>query len=687
MLRHWVVGQSKHCTTIKRPMQITNTIMAIILRKLQRYIIVVTAVTLLYLYWYHVFLRTPEKPPENTPEKAPEEAPEKVIQQKPDKTLEEAPEKVIQQKPDKTLEEVPEKVIQQKPDKTLEEVPKKVIQQKPDKTLKKAPEKATEKALQQKPDNFSVTINLNTYPIIKLDDFLLPPHPKRDNSNSNRKYSQARQDETVYKIFSKKGGFFVDIGANDGLYFSNTVWLERQHGWTGLLIEANPGLCKHIDDLKRHAWRLCACISNKVRRAKFVRAESLGGVEENLDTDHKKQLFNTRKIDVPCFSMAEVLDRINVHHIDFYSLDVEGAEMVILESMREELSSGKMTVDVWSIEYRVWDGKQILLHKSLKNLKALRKFFKEVGSYVEHSHLSNDKNNSIGYALDVIFVNINTWCKHYPNLPNGKLSRCLRKNRTAINDFLLPPSPKQGRHPNPDRKFSQAGQDEAVYKIFPKSLGFFVDIGANDGLYLSNTIWLERKHWWTGLLIEANPGLCKHIDDLKRHAWRLCACISNKVKRATFVRADGVGGVEGNLDSDHKKQFNVTRKVEVPCFSMAEVLDRINVHHIDFYSLDVEGAEMVILESMREELSSGKMTVDVWSIEYRVWDGKQVVLHKSMENLKALRKFFKEVGGYVEHSHLSNDKNNAVGYALDVIFVNVKTYCKHYKILPNGEPC
>ncbi|XP_061170000.1 uncharacterized protein LOC133179224 [Saccostrea echinata] len=606
--------------------------------------------------------------------------------------------------------------------------------------LFKTLEGALEEVNEQKPDDFSVTVHLSTYSVIKLDNFLLPPHPKQGHPNPDRKFSEARQDETVYKIFPKIGGFFIELGANDGLYLSNTIWLERQHGWTGLLIEANPGLCKHIDDLKRHAWRLCSCISKKMRHATFVRADSIGGVEENLDIYHKKHFNVTRKVEVPCFSMSEVLDRINVHHIDYYSLDVEGAEISILESMKEELSSGKMTVDIWSIEYRVWDGEQTLVQKSMENLKVIRNFFGEVGGYVEHSHLSENRNNAIGYALDVMFVNFKTWCKHYPNLPNGGtcmvaqtiMAIILRQRQryiiaaTAVtslllfwiyvllkepeeineqkpddfsvtinlnaypviklDDFLRPPHPKQG-HSNPDRKFSQAGQDEAVYKIFPKSLGFFVDIGANDGLYLSNTIWLERKHWWTGLLIEANPGLCKHIDDLKRHAWRLCACISNKVRRATFVRADGVGGVEGNLDTDHKKQFNVTRKVEVPCFSMAEVLDKINVHHIDFYSLDVEGAEMVILESVREELSSGKMTVDVWSIEYRVWDGKQIVVQKSMENLKALRKFFREVGGYVEHSHLSNDKNNAIGYALDVIFVNVKTWCKHYPILPNGEPC
>jgi hypothetical protein len=45
--------------------------------------------------------------------------------------------------------------------------------------------------------------------------------------------------------------------------------------------------------------------------------------------------------------------------------------------------------------------------------------------------------------------------------------------------------------------------------------------------------------------------------------------------------------------------------------------------------------------------------VDAWTIEYRVWDGSQIIVEKSKNNLEGLRNFFKDVGGYVEHSRLS----------------------------------
>src|SRR5271169_4025467 len=39
---------------------------------------------------------------------------------------------------------------------------------------------------------------------------------------------------------NKRGGIFFEAGANDGLLFSNTAYLEFYCGWSGLLVEALP---------------------------------------------------------------------------------------------------------------------------------------------------------------------------------------------------------------------------------------------------------------------------------------------------------------------------------------------------------------------------------------------------------------------------------------------------------------
>ena len=46
----------------------------------------------------------------------------------------------------------------------------------------------------------------------------------------------------LLKLFGKqRGGFFIEAGADDGEFMSNTFYLELKRGWTGLLVEPNPG--------------------------------------------------------------------------------------------------------------------------------------------------------------------------------------------------------------------------------------------------------------------------------------------------------------------------------------------------------------------------------------------------------------------------------------------------------------
>jgi FkbM family methyltransferase len=263
-----------------------------------------------------------------------------------------------------------------------------------------------------------VFTNGNIKPSLDFAMYLKQPNPYTYIDNTNVKYSQAKQDQTVYDLFAKKNGFFIEMGAFDGMTLSNTLWLERHHNWTGLLIEANPDLCDTVDKRNRRVWRLCACISTESSTT-FIKGGALGSAKDTVDKDHLKQLNPALKVIVPCFKLDTVLDKIQQSHINFFSLDVEGAELFVLKSMKNELKSGKIVVDAWTIEYRVWDGSQIIVEKSKNNLEGLRNFFKDVGGYVEHSQLSNSADTSDGMALDVVFVYTKTWCKKYQTLPSG----------------------------------------------------------------------------------------------------------------------------------------------------------------------------------------------------------------------------------------------------------------------------
>lgn len=84
--------------------------------------------------------------------------------------------------------------------------------------------------------------------------------------------------------------------------------------------------------------------------------------------------------------------------------------------------------------------------------------------------------------------------------------------------------------------------------------------------------------------------------------------------------------------------------------------------------MEVEGAEINILELMNEDLRHQRIVVNIWTIEYRINDVHGNTIHESNEKLEQIRLFFKDIGGYEEHSQLGSSYGMD-GYALDVVFV------------------
>ena len=70
---------------------------------------------------------------------------------------------------------------------------------------------------------------------LTIQDIPPPPPPSKFKS-----FSQLNQDINVIEFYKeKKNGFFVDVGAYDGIEFSNTLLLEKELEWNGICIE--PG--------------------------------------------------------------------------------------------------------------------------------------------------------------------------------------------------------------------------------------------------------------------------------------------------------------------------------------------------------------------------------------------------------------------------------------------------------------
>ena len=211
--------------------------------------------------------------------------------------------------------------------------------------------------------------------------------------------------------------------------------------------------------------------------------------------------------------------------------------------------------------------------------------------------------------------------------------------------------------------FSQEKQDEYVDRYFQEAANkVFLEVGAVDGVSLSNTLFLERERNWTGLLIEPNKDFYSKLAMVHRKAYCINTCLSldNKIGTATFRTAGMIGGVEEGYTETMKKRANSefpnAPSVEVFCIPLGLILTALEMYRIHFFSLDVEGAELAILNTIPFDI----VKIDLFFIEYTVWNGSTDV-KATQKRLTELREFFKKVGGYRE-VHIGG---------LDVVFARI----------------
>jgi FkbM family methyltransferase len=175
-------------------------------------------------------------------------------------------------------------------------------------------------------------------------------------------YSQFQQDKFIYENYfkNKQNGYFIDIGAYDGECDSNSLFFENI-GWEGICIEPNPEMFYKLQQIRK-----CKClpyaISDKNEITQFFQIKEgpvvLSGLvneftpkaierinEYNLETSQ-----NFDYIDVECKTFDSIAD---VYNIDFLSLDTEGNELKILQS----IDFNKYSIDIITVENNDYDNK------------------------------------------------------------------------------------------------------------------------------------------------------------------------------------------------------------------------------------------------------------------------------------------------------------------------------------------
>lgn len=155
--------------------------------------------------------------------------------------------------------------------------------------------------------------------------------------------AQYGEESIILDFFQKAGisnGFLVDAGAANGEDNSNTYFLLKGHGWQGILVEPNPRDFKNLSALYEGNERVkllnLAVFSEEGTLPFYVepgQASTLSTVfKSRVETIHHATY--DAPILVPCIKLSKLLDENQSPKvIDFISIDCEGVDMNVLESM------------------------------------------------------------------------------------------------------------------------------------------------------------------------------------------------------------------------------------------------------------------------------------------------------------------------------------------------------------------
>lgn len=171
-------------------------------------------------------------------------------------------------------------------------------------------------------------------------------------------FSQDGQDKFIANLFNNKSeGYFLDIGAYDGIDFSNTLYLEKKLAWKGICIEPNPVVFEQLK-VNRNCICLNCCVGNANGIFKFLSVSGYGimlsGLMDMFDQKHLLRIDQGIKehggskeiLDVPVLPLKNIFETYIITTIDYCNIDVEGGEMSVLKS----IDFSKVRIKVFTIE-------------------------------------------------------------------------------------------------------------------------------------------------------------------------------------------------------------------------------------------------------------------------------------------------------------------------------------------------
>ena len=149
-------------------------------------------------------------------------------------------------------------------------------------------------------------------------------------------YSQQGEDIYIYRNFINRkvpDGIFVELGAMNGITYSNTKFFEDTLQMSGILIEpttqyfqliANRPNCKNYN----------VAVNYNRSKVKFLGNYATAGLVDTMNEDFRKYWHDSStEYYVNGEPFSDILNKSNITYIDLLTIDVEGGEEVVLRTM------------------------------------------------------------------------------------------------------------------------------------------------------------------------------------------------------------------------------------------------------------------------------------------------------------------------------------------------------------------
>lgn len=198
---------------------------------------------------------------------------------------------------------------------------------------------------------------------------------------------------------------------------------------------------------------------------------------------------------------------------------------------------------------------------------------------------------------------------------------------------------RKGLNPKSKVFYSQHGEDGLIQFLIGESDGFYIDVGCNHPVEISNTFRFYLQGW-KGLCIDANESLIRQFKETRKQDKVVCSAVSEKAEELEFFEfdCDTVSTVDKELAEERTGRWGLKQIRKVRATTLDLILEEAypNGHpKISLLSIDIEGYSLQALRSFNlEEYQPRLIVIEIDDFDFETSSTNETVVYLKQHNYK-----------------------------------------------------